>query len=78
MLNHTTEDVTVGEHSIRLYRAGDGNAQPLLFLHGSGPGVTALSNWEGAIGRLSKQFDCIAPDIIGFGHSSTRIRRRTG
>lgn len=28
MLNHTTGDVTVGEHSIRLYRAGDGNAQP--------------------------------------------------
>jgi len=29
-----------------------------------------MSNWEGALTRLSGEFDCIACDILGFGASS--------
>lgn len=70
MTSYTTKDISVGEDSIRVHRAGEGRSQPLVFLHGSGPGVTALSNWEGAIERLGEAFDCIAPDILGFGNST--------
>ncbi|MBU1802879.1 MAG: alpha/beta fold hydrolase [Actinobacteria bacterium] len=66
---YATNDVEVDGRQIRYYRAGEGNPRTLLFLHGSGPGVTALANWSGAITRLSDDFDCIAPDILGFGDS---------
>ncbi|MFD0854445.1 alpha/beta fold hydrolase, partial [Actinomadura adrarensis] len=42
----------------------------LLFLHGSGPGVTGSSNWRQVIEGLGDTFHCIAPDILGFGDSS--------
>lgn len=65
-------DVVVGEHTIRVNRAGRAGPaeRTLVFLHGSGPGVTARSNWEGALERLSDQFDCLAPDVLGFGNST--------
>jgi 2-hydroxymuconate-semialdehyde hydrolase/2-hydroxy-6-oxo-octa-2,4-dienoate hydrolase len=36
-------------------------------LHGSGPGVSALANWQHNIGTLSQRFRVLAPDIVGFG-----------
>ena len=49
---------------------GDSKAPPLLLLHGSGPGATALSNWEGVMAELGRDFHCVAPDIVGFGDST--------
>ncbi len=37
-------------------------------LHGGGPGVDAASNWHPVIGTLSRLFDCVAPDLAGFGN----------
>ena len=53
-----------------LNEAGKGNDQTILFLHGSGPGVTALANWEPALNDLSEHFYCLAPDLYGFAQSS--------
>ena len=36
-------------------------------LHGSGPGVSAMANWQHNIGALSQRFRVLAPDIVGFG-----------
>jgi 2-hydroxymuconate-semialdehyde hydrolase len=66
----TTTDIAVGEYSFRVSTTGDPTAQPVVFLHGSGPGVTALSNWDGAIAELGEHFFCVAPDIVGFGDST--------
>jgi 2-hydroxymuconate-semialdehyde hydrolase len=41
----------------------------VLFLHGSGPGVTAWANWRFAVPALASEFDCIAPDLWGFARS---------
>ncbi|GAA3733364.1 2-hydroxymuconate-semialdehyde hydrolase [Spinactinospora alkalitolerans] len=65
----TSTDISLGEHSLRVNTAGDPSMQPLLFLHGSGPGVTALSNWERLITDLGDRYYCIAPDVLGFGDS---------
>lgn len=43
----------------------------LMMLHGGGPGVDAASNWRGVIDQLSDAFDCIAPDLMGFGERIT-------
>lgn len=61
----------------RSIRAGDiltnyhdqGAGLPVVLLHGSGPGVSALANWRGVIPELAKQFRVIAPDLLGFGYT---------
>jgi len=42
---------------------------PLLFIHGSGPGVSAWANWRLALPVLSASRRVIAPDMVGFGYS---------
>ena len=44
-----------------------GQGDPVLLLHGSGPGVSAWANWRLVIPYLADNFRVIAPDIVGFG-----------
>lgn len=65
------EDVAIGGgRHLRVLQTGEPGQPALLFLHGSGPGVTAGSNWRGVLDALGEGFHCIAPDILGFGDSS--------
>ncbi|MCC4315999.1 alpha/beta fold hydrolase [Streptomyces malaysiensis] len=47
-----------------------GRDSAVVLLHGGGPGVDAVSNWAAVRPRLSAEFRCLAPDLLGFG---TRI-----
>ncbi|CCQ92242.1 2,6-dioxo-6-phenylhexa-3-enoate hydrolase [[Clostridium] ultunense Esp] len=63
--------VKTGNYETYVYRSGQGNHQAILFIHGSGPGATAWSNWQYALPFFGeKGFDSIAPDLIGFGSST--------
>jgi 2-hydroxymuconate-semialdehyde hydrolase len=64
-----TNVVQTGPYETYLNRTGEGNAEAILFLHGSGPGATAWSNWQFALPALGERYDCIAPDLVGFGQS---------
>jgi pimeloyl-ACP methyl ester carboxylesterase len=44
-----------------------GAGDPVVMLHGSGPGVSAMANWQHNIGMLSQRFRVLAPDVVGFG-----------
>ncbi|MGO8962547.1 alpha/beta fold hydrolase [Mycobacterium sp.] len=44
-----------------------GAGDPVVMLHGSGPGVSAMANWQHNIGALAQRFRVLAPDIVGFG-----------
>jgi len=46
-----------------------GEGHPTLFIHGSGPGVTAWANWRLNLPVLAKQMRVVAPDMIGFGYT---------
>lgn len=46
-----------------------GEGTPILFLHGSGTGVTAAANWWLNLPELSKTGRCLAIDSIGYGQS---------
>lgn len=46
-----------------------GEGTPILFLHGSGTGVTAAANWWLNLPGLSELGRCIAIDSIGYGQS---------
>jgi pimeloyl-ACP methyl ester carboxylesterase len=44
-----------------------GSGPPLLLVHGI---PTSARLWEGMLGALGEHFDCIAPDLLGLGHSA--------
>jgi 2-hydroxymuconate-semialdehyde hydrolase len=46
-----------------------GSGSPVLFIHGSGPGVSAWANWRLAIPKLSQRRRVVAPDMLGFGYT---------
>ena len=46
-----------------------GQGEPVLLIHGSGPGVSAWANWRLSLPALSQSFRVIAPDMAGFGFS---------
>lgn len=64
-----TTDVDLGRWALRTHQIGDPTDPTILWLHGSGPGASALSNWEGVLDRLPG-YHHVAPDLLGFGESS--------
>jgi 2-hydroxymuconate-semialdehyde hydrolase len=60
--------VAVGEILTNYHDAGAG--APVLLLHGSGPGVSAMANWRHTMGPLAEHFRVLAPDMVGFGYTS--------
>ncbi len=46
-----------------------GKGPAVLFIHGSGPGVSAWANWRLTIPALTASYRAIAPDMVGFGFS---------
>jgi len=42
---------------------------PVLFVHGSGAGVSAWANWRLAMPVIAQQRRVIAPDMVGFGYT---------
>ena len=49
-----------------------GSGEPVVLIHGSGPGVTAWANWRGIIPGLAEQCRVIAPDMSGFGYTERK------
>lgn len=48
-----------------------GRGPAVVFVHGSGPGANAWSNFSANVGPLTQSgFRCVLPDMIGFGYSS--------
>lgn len=46
-----------------------GQGAPVLFIHGSGPGVSAWANWRLVMPVLAQARRVIAPDMVGFGYT---------
>jgi len=46
-----------------------GEGRPVIFIHGSGPGVTAWANWRLNLPVVSESVRAIAPDMLGFGYT---------
>jgi 2-hydroxymuconate-semialdehyde hydrolase len=63
----TNTEIQTGSFRTFLNCSGEGRGETVLFLHGSGPGVTAWSNWQFALPFFEGIFQCLAPDLVGFG-----------
>ena len=46
-----------------------GKGDPVVLIHGSGPGVTSYANWRLVLPVLAENFRVLAPDMVGFGFS---------
>lgn len=57
-------EVTIG--TIKTAYLLCGNGKPVIFLHGAGAGSVT---WYPSINTISKNFQVIAPDIVGYGES---------
>lgn len=65
----TSRDIEVGAWRLHTLEAGDPGDPTILWLHGSGPGVSARSNWEQLIATMPG-YHHVAPDVLGFADSS--------
>jgi 4,5:9,10-diseco-3-hydroxy-5,9,17-trioxoandrosta-1(10),2-diene-4-oate hydrolase len=68
MTNVTEKFAEVGELSICYAEAGAGD--PVICLHGTGPGASGVSNFARNIGALAERYRVIVPDLPRFGRSS--------
>ncbi len=66
-MDATNAEIQTGDFRTFYNSSGEDRDETVLFLHGSGPGVTAWSNWQFALPALAGQFRCLAPDLVGFG-----------
>ena len=50
----------------------EGGGPVVVFLHGSGPGVSAWTNWKRVMPEFAADFRVIAPDMAGFGYTERK------
>lgn len=62
------KSVKTGAFTTNYLEQGEGF--PLIFIHGSGPGVSAYANWRLVLPKVAEVAHCYGPDMIGFGYSS--------
>jgi pimeloyl-ACP methyl ester carboxylesterase len=69
-INWSGKTVETSELSINYVRAGSGH--PVIFLHGW---PEFNRTWQHTLPALAPHFDCIAPDLRGFGRTVSKVPR---
>jgi 4,5:9,10-diseco-3-hydroxy-5,9,17-trioxoandrosta-1(10),2-diene-4-oate hydrolase len=70
-VERTERTIPVGRRKLFVTEAGSGD--PVVLLHGGGPGATGASNYSRNIDALAKHFRVIVPDMPGYGQSSKEL-----
>ena len=73
-VSRTESVLEVGRRKLFVTQAGTG--EPVVLLHGGGPGATGVSNYSRNIDVLAERFRVIVPDLPGYGQSSKDIDQR--
>jgi 2-hydroxymuconate-semialdehyde hydrolase len=64
-----TRKVQTGNYQTFIREGGERSSETIIFLHGSGPGVSGQTNWRDILPHFQDKFRVIAPDIYGFGET---------
>lgn len=59
----------VGRHWIKTHYLEAGDGEPVVLLHGAGPGAAAEYAWYDTIPVLAAHYRVLAPDWLGFGRT---------
>ena len=65
----SSRTVKTASGTIHFHEAGPADGHPVIMLHGSGPGATGWSNFNGQLRALAGTWRVIAPDMPGWGDS---------
>ena len=63
----TYESRTADAGGIRTHYVEAGKGDPLVLVHGGGPGADGPGNWYSCLPRFAERFRTIAVDMLGFG-----------
>lgn len=55
---------------IRTHYTEAGEGEPLILVHGGGPGADGPGNWHSCLPLFAKKFRTIAVDMVGFGKTA--------
>jgi len=61
--------IDAGGIGTNVHLLGPTEGPPVVLVHGSGPGASALSNWRLTMPALAESFRVVAPDLVGFGRT---------
>jgi 2-hydroxymuconate-semialdehyde hydrolase len=64
-----TRKIQTGNYQTFINEGGNNSSETIIFLHGSGPGVSAQTNWRDILPHFQEKFHVLAPDIFGFGNT---------
>lgn len=57
----------VNVRGIKTHYVEAGSGDPIVFVHGAGPGAYGWAGWRQTLPALSRYFRCFAVDTLGFG-----------
>ena len=61
----------VNVNGIRTHYVEAGVGEPLVLVHGAGPGANGWSGWRQTVPELAKYYHVMALDTLGFGYSES-------
>ncbi|MBT2654420.1 alpha/beta fold hydrolase [Bacillus sp. ISL-18] len=64
-----TKKIQTGNYQTYIHEGGEKPSETIIFLHGSGPGASANTNWKHILPNFKEKFHVVAPDIFGFGQT---------
>jgi len=59
----------VDADGIKTHYIESGTGEPLILIHGGGPGADGYGNWHGCLPGFGREFRAIAVDMLGFGRT---------
>ncbi len=65
-----TRMIQTGDYKTHIMEGGNTSSDSIIFLHGSGPGVSAKSNWQHVLPSFVNKYHVVAPDMYGFGRTN--------
>jgi pimeloyl-ACP methyl ester carboxylesterase len=68
-VEHELREISTPKGALRYYDCGPSDAPVVLFLHGSGPGVTGWRNFRGVLPAFAERYRCLILEFPGFGVS---------
>ena len=59
----------VDANGIKTHYIESGTGEPLILIHGGGPGADGYGNWQGCLPAFAQEYHALAVDMLGFGRT---------